>query len=111
MPSGQAYLSLHVAVCCCDCTHGIHSLGTKDVTVVDSFWDALIAYNQVFQACSTCFAGQRGTVLFAGGAGMVVLVAVPLSLFARFSLAVLTVGNVLFWKACMPTKHQTTRKV
>jgi len=48
-------------------------------------------------------AGQRGTVMFAGGAGLVVLMAVPLSLFARLSLAVLTVGNVLFWKACMPS--------
>lgn len=54
-----------------------------------------------------CFAGQRGTVIFAGVAGLVVLVALPLSLFARLSLAVLTVGNVLFWKACMPTKGPT----
>lgn len=60
---------------------------------------------------NVCSAGQRGTVLFAGSAGMVVLVAVPLSLFARLSLAVLTVGNVLFWKACMPTKGQTRLKV
>lgn len=60
---------------------------------------------------SVCSAGQRGTVLFAGGAGLVVLVAVPLSLFARLSLAVLTVGNVLFWKACMPKKGQATCKV
>lgn len=58
-----------------------------------------------------CSAGQRGTVLFAGGTGLVVLVAVPLSLFARLSLAVLTVGNVLFWKACMPTKGRDMPKV
>lgn len=58
----------------------------------------------VHAQAETCkSAGQRGTVLFAGGAGLVVSVAVPLSLFARLSLAVLTVGNILFWKACMPT--------
>ncbi|KAL3160022.1 hypothetical protein ABBQ38_010408 [Trebouxia sp. C0009 RCD-2024] len=56
-------------------------------------------------------AGQRGTVAFAGGAGLVVLVAVPLSLFSRLSLAVLTVGNVLFWKACMPRQGSAVRKV
>lgn len=58
-----------------------------------------------------CCAGQRGTVAFAGGAGLVVLVAVPLSLFSRLSLAVLTVGNVLFWKACMPRQGSAVRKV
>lgn len=60
---------------------------------------------------SWCCAGQRGTVAFAGGAGLVVLVAVPLSLFARLSLAVLTVGNVLFWKACMLTQASVAHKV
>lgn len=54
-------------------------------------------------------AGQRGTVMFAASAGLVVLMAVPLSLFARLSLAVLTVGNVIFWKACMPATRPGRR--
>jgi hypothetical protein len=59
---------------------------------------------------SAC-AGQRGTVMFAAGAGLVVLMAVPLSIFARMSLAAMTVGNVLFWKACMPSSKAVRRQV
>lgn len=56
-------------------------------------------------------AGQRGTVIFAAAAGLVVLTAVPLSMFARMSLAAMTVGNVLFWKACMPSSTAVRRHV
>ncbi len=59
---------------------------------------------------SVC-AGQRGTVMFAAAAGLVVLTAVPLSLFARMSLAAMTVGNVVFWKACMPSSRAVRRHV
>jgi len=41
----------------------------------------------------------------------VVLMAVPLSIFARMSLAAMTVGNVLFWKACMPSSKAVKRQV
>ena len=59
---------------------------------------------------SVC-AGQRGTVMFAAAAGLVVLTVVPLSMFARMSLAAMTVGNILFWKACMPSSRADRRHV